>query len=154
MKKIVLVRILLVIVAIGLVYFVVSRPTEQATQNAMSPKEVYLALKAESATAENLDSMIGIYQKYLTGTFFQENKIKVQSVPANQKIQVFETLKSRVVPLSDININTIVENIIGDNATVIAYTKDYASVATINLTKENRTWRVNSSEVWVNGKGK
>lgn len=151
MKKIVLVGILLIIViaTIGFLDFLLNKP---GSMGALSPKEVYLALKTEAATAQDLDGMVGIYKKYLTASFFRENNIRVQDIPVDQKIQVFEKLKSLVVPLSDINIETISEDIIGDNAIVIVYTKNYAGVGTVNLAKENGIWKVNSSEKWVGGK--
>lgn len=154
MKKIVLVGVLLIIVA-GLIYFQENIVNDNYNiASAMSPKEVYLALKQEAATAKDLDSMITIYQKYLTDEFFQETNIRVQAVPIDQKPQVFEELESLVVPLSDINIDTISENIVGDSAIVIAYSKNNSSLATISSTRQNGMWKISSSEDWVNGSGK
>jgi Flp pilus assembly protein CpaB len=158
MKKVSLVVILLIIalVATGIVYFLVANyiQSSQKDMASMSPKDVYLALKKEAAATKNLDDMMVVYKKYLTNSFFQENKVKVQAIPADQRVQVFETLKSSVVPLKDINVEAILEDIKGNNAIVMAYTKNSGGVGIINSTKENGIWKVSGPEEWLNGESK
>ncbi len=152
MKKVLLVGALLIIIVVALGYFSVRIPGTQQTTIIMSPKEVYLALKTEAANVKDFAGMAAVYRKYLTDEFFQENNFKLQSIPADQREEVFEALKARVVPLSDIRVDTISESITGNDAVIIAYTKDNEGVGLISVVKENGAWKVSGPEDWVSSK--
>lgn len=113
-----------------------------------SPKEVYIAFRAELATATTADEYVAIYSKYATAVKIEALKNEKEQLElANNSSNVLLTLREKNSPPLD-GTEDLTESSTENTATLTVQRTNKRDGGKINFVLEEGQWKI-SDEIWV-----